>query len=242
MAQVESATQTNSVVTNPFQPETNMFDPHPLEYINYTEIVLSLTLAAILGALIAFHPKRQIESSGPISDKELKQTQILICVAGATLVSLIQGSLELAFGLVGLGGLVRYRTAMRNPVDLSIIFILIGLGMACGLHFYKFALTITGFIYVLLYVMDYCGGSFKYMWKLRVDSTDPSRVEKTFKSVASEMNFYVIQMKTALRTGRFSCNFASKQKFRTDEVTDLIRKRCGDDIQFTRFDWEQERE
>ncbi len=243
MPLIESATAASNVVPNPFTDAQSMNDAqHFVENLNYLDIMVSLTVAAALGALIAFHPKRQIEASGPINDKELKQTQILICVAGATLVALIRGSLELAFGLVGLGGLVRYRTAMRNPVDLSIIFILIGLGMSCGLQFYQFAITITGFIYVLLYILEFSGSAYKYIWTLRVDSTDPSRVEKEFKQAAKEFKFHILQMKTALRTGRFRCRFTSKGRFKSEDLTQIIRERCGKDIQYTRFDWELERE
>ena len=133
------------------ESSTGSFDRYAGD-LTYFQILISLSLAAVLGALIAYHPWRQIEVDGPVKDRELKKTLILIAVAGAIMVALIQGSLERAFGLVGLGSFVRYRTSLRNPADLSIIFILIGLGMACGLQFYEFAITITGFIYLLLFM------------------------------------------------------------------------------------------
>jgi len=238
MNNILSATGTGDI-PHPFQSsQTAMNTQHFVESLNYTDILISLSTAAILAALLAYHPKRQVETGGPVNDKELKQNQILICVAGATLVCLIRGSLELSFGLVGLGGLVRYRTSMRNPTDLSFIFILIGLGMSCGLQFYKFAITIAGFIYVLLYVLDFSGGAYKNIWVVRVSATNISMVENQFKSMAKDLGFHIISMKTSVQTGRFRCRFTSKTKLISDELTQNIRERCGEDVLFTRIDWE----
>ncbi|MDX9752407.1 MAG: DUF4956 domain-containing protein, partial [bacterium] len=133
---------------------------HYIGTLSYVEILIALIAAATMGAFIAFHPKRQAEAGGPASDRELKNTLIMIPVAGVVMVALVQDSLARAFGLVGLGSFVRFRTNMRNPLDLSIIFILIGLGMACGLKMYEFAITITGFLYVLLYILNFTSGSY----------------------------------------------------------------------------------
>ncbi len=209
--------------------------------LSYFEILIALTFAAFLGALIAYHPRRQVEGDGPASDKELKNTQILICVAGAVLVCLIQGSLELAFGLVGLGSFIRYRTAMRNPFDLSIIFILIGLGMACGLQQYEFAFTVAGFIYVLIYMLEFTGKSYQFMWTLKIDTTDTIQVEKAFLDLADEREFLVLRVRKSRELGRFRCRFRTKKQFETDDLTKEIRQKCGKDIHFTRFEWDLER-
>lgn len=211
------------------------------EELTYIQILISLSVAAILGGLIAYHPKRHVESSGPVTDREMRNTQILICVAGAIMVVLIQGSLERAFGLVGLGSFVRYRTALRNPFDLSIIFVLIGLGMASGLENYKLAFTVTGFIYILLYVISLNKSAYQHKWQLRVDCSEPLTVEKVFKSIAEKHHFLIIKLRRSKETGRFRCNFVAKESFNTDELTKEIRSKCGEETIFSRIDWELER-
>ncbi|MGC9326903.1 MAG: DUF4956 domain-containing protein [Candidatus Hinthialibacter sp.] len=212
------------------------------EELSYVQILVSLSVAAILGSLIAYHPKRHIESMGPVSDREMRNTQILICVAGAIMVVLIQGSLERAFGLVGLGSFVRYRTALRNPFDLSIIFVLIGLGMASGLENYKLAFTVTGFIYILLYVMALNKSAYQHRWQLRIDSNDPLKVDEAFRDIAQRYNFKIIKLRRSRETGRFNCLFIAKRPFNTDELTQEIKQECGDQTLFSRFDWELEKE
>lgn len=210
--------------------------------LSYLEILLALTFAALLGALIAYHPKRHVEASGPVSDKELKSTQILLCVAGAVMVALIQGSIERAFGLVGLGSFVRYRTTLRNPVDLSVILVLIGLGMACGLQYYEFAITVTGFMYVLLYMLEFSWGGRKIVWSLRVDTNEPIRVEKAFREVAAEHNLRIVNMRASAHGTSMRCRFVSRTMLNTEELTEAVRDRSGEGVHFARFDWEQESE
>lgn len=208
--------------------------------LSYLQILLALSVSAVLGALIAYHPRRYIEVSGPVTDQELRKTQIVICVAGAIMVALIQGSLERAFGLVGLGSFVRYRTALRNPYDLSIIFILIGVGMACGLQYYEFALTISGFFYVLMFLLDINKPYTEHVWTCRIDSTDPDRIEKAFQSVIEHYDVEIKRMKTDKETGRFTCKFSSKAVMDKEDINLQIKELCGNGELNIRFDWEQE--
>ncbi len=206
--------------------------------LNYAEIIVSLSLAAILGGLIAYHPRRQIDVGGEVSDIDLKKTKILICVAGAILVPLIQGSLELAFGLVGLGGLVRYRTVLSNPVDLSVVFILIGLGMACGLHLYKFAFTMVAFVYFLLYILDLGNSHKRVVWTLKVDATDPASVNEAFQILAEKHRLEILRKRSSNERGGFRCQFFASKRLNTEQLSQEIRDHCGQRIIFTRFEWE----
>lgn len=216
--------------------------PNYHEQKTFVAILFALSLAAFLGALIAYHPKRQVEGYGPASDQELKNTQIMICIAGAVMVILIQGSLERAFGLVGLGSFVRYRTALRNPFDLSIIFILIGLGMACGLANFELAITITGFIYILLYLLAFTGSAYRYHWEVKITTNNPTEVERAFRKMASKYKFQILRLQKSKETGRFRCRFNSKQPLDSDKLTHELKELCGETSIFTRFEWELQEE
>lgn len=255
--EIQSATEAMTAVSQPVE-STNILEnasntfmsaiqntpkiDHYAGQLSYIEILIALTTAAILGALIAYHPKRNVEAIGQVSDKELKKTQILIAVSGAIMVALIQGSLERAFGLVGLGAFIRYRTALRNPVDLSIIFLLIGLGMACGLQYYHFAITITGFIYVLLYILELEIAGTQKIWSVKVDTNFPVRVEKAFKELAQQHKFHIVRLRSSRQGGAFRCKFVSKSHVDTDMMTQKIQDKCGEDMQYSRFEWVLERE
>src|SRR4030095_4126565 len=85
--------------------------------------------AALIGALVtAIHT--------PVSrdrPKSLEQAQTLLCVSGAMMMIIIGNSLARAFGIAGAAGIVRFRTPVDDPKDVTILFLLMGLGMAAGL-------------------------------------------------------------------------------------------------------------
>src|ERR671925_329065 len=59
--------------------------------------------------------------------------QILLCVSGAMMMVIIGDSLARAFGIAGAAGIIRFRTPVEDPKDVTILFLLMALGMACGL-------------------------------------------------------------------------------------------------------------
>lgn len=178
------------------------------------ELLTGMLIAAFLGALIAYHPNRTNGATNTAAERDVKKTQILICVAGAVLIPLVEGSLARAFALAGIGSFVRYRTVLSSPMDLSIIFILIGLGMACGIKYYSFAFSITGFIYLLLFVID-LGGNYS-TWSLRIDCNAPQSVRETFQDIAAQRGIRILRQKTNSTQGSYRCRFVAKNPIDTD--------------------------
>src|SRR4051794_40878260 len=68
--------------------------------------------------------------------------------------AVIGNSVAKAFGLVGLGGFVRFRSGLKDPRDAAIFFLVIGLGMACGHGNLGLALVGMAFVSALLLVVD----------------------------------------------------------------------------------------
>jgi hypothetical protein len=116
-------------------------------------MLVNLSCALILGTLVATRPWRKLLGQSPAL-REMVHAQILIAVAGAIAVTVIGDSLARAFGLVGLGGFIRFRTGIRDPRDAAVFFLLIGLGMACGLGAYWAAGVSAIFVMVVLLVLD----------------------------------------------------------------------------------------
>src|SRR5215813_1782818 len=92
--------------------------------------LLKLVIAALIGIVItAVH--RRYHRDKPLP-RSLLQAQVLLCIAGAMVMIIIGGSAARAFGVLGAAGIVRFRTPVEDPKDTTILFLLIGLGMACG--------------------------------------------------------------------------------------------------------------
>jgi anti-anti-sigma factor len=109
-----------------------------------------LVAAALIGALVtAIH--QPVVRDRP---RSLEQAQILLCVSGAVMMIIIGNSLARAFGIAGAAGIVRFRTPVDDPKDVTILFLLMGLGMATGLGAVAVAGLGTAFLCTTLLVLD----------------------------------------------------------------------------------------
>lgn len=146
--------------------------------------------AAVLGAALALRPWRLLLRR-PLPRAEMMQTQILLCVAAAVITAVIGDSLAKAFGLVGLGSFVRFRSGLKDPRDAAILFLLIGLGMACGHGSLGLAFVGVGFVAALLFVLDLVDRSGPQIVTLSAETEDPAAAEAALRRALGEKNVVV---------------------------------------------------
>ncbi len=114
--------------------------------------VLKLVAAFLIGRLISSVQGHLhgCEAESPW----MAQAQVLLCIAGALMMIIIGDSLARAFGVAGGAAIVRFRTSIENPRDGMVLFLLLGLGMACGLGAFALAGLGTMFLLVLLIYLE----------------------------------------------------------------------------------------
>ena len=117
--------------------------------------LLKLVVAALIGIVVTT-VHRRYHRDKPLP-RSLLQAQVLLCVAGALVMVIIGTSVARAFGVAGAAGIVRFRTPVEDPKDTTILFLLVGLGMACGVGLLEVAGIGTAFLCVVLVVLDRFG-------------------------------------------------------------------------------------
>jgi anti-anti-sigma factor len=90
-----------------------------------------LVVAAVVGMLVTIVQRFYRADRSP--NPTLEQAQVLLCVAGALMMIIIGSSLARAFGIAGAAAIIRFRTPVEDARDITVLFILMGLGMASGL-------------------------------------------------------------------------------------------------------------
>jgi hypothetical protein len=118
------------------------------------ELVLRVSFATALGALVAFRPWRRFMKGTRLPSPQGAQSQTIIAASGALMVIVIGESIARAFGLVGLGSFIRFRAGIRDPRDAALLFVMIGIGMACGLGFPVMATTGAALVCLILALFD----------------------------------------------------------------------------------------
>ena len=112
--------------------------------------LLKLVVASLIGLLVtAIH-----QPAGRERGRSMEQAQTLLCVSGAMMMIIIGNSLARAFGIAGAASIIRFRTPVDDPKDVTILFLLMGLGMSVGLGAFAVAGLGTAFLCVALFVLD----------------------------------------------------------------------------------------
>jgi uncharacterized protein DUF4956 len=132
----------------------NTLGMHDLAAAHFETVLIRLVVASVLGASVAYRWWRRLMPNALPPARESAQAQTLIAVAGALMVAVIGDSMARAFGLVGLGAFIRFRSGIKDPRDAAVMFVMIGIGMACGLGAVPIAVVATLFVTAVLVLFD----------------------------------------------------------------------------------------
>ena len=112
--------------------------------------LIKLVVAALVGLLVtAVH-----QPASRDRPRSMEQAQTLLCVSGAMMMIIIGNSLARAFGIAGAASIIRFRTPVDDPKDVTILFLLMGLGMSAGLGAFAVAGLGTAFLCTALLALD----------------------------------------------------------------------------------------
>lgn len=78
----------------------------------------------------------------------------LISVITASIILAMQSNLVISLGMVGALSIVRFRTAIKDPMDLVFLFWSISIGIVCGAQMYKIALLASLVITIGLFLLE----------------------------------------------------------------------------------------
>ena len=113
--------------------------------------LLKLVVAALVGLLVtAIHQPTTRDRTN-----SMEQAQTLLCVSGAMMMIIIGNSLARAFGIAGAAGIVRFKTPVEDPKDVTILFLLMALGMSAGLGAFAVTGLGTAFLCTALLALDH---------------------------------------------------------------------------------------
>ena len=73
----------------------------------------------------------------------------------AAIVIAIQSNLILSLGMVGALSIVRYRSAVKDPMDLFFLFWGVAIGIMCGAQQYVLAILVSFALTVILYILSH---------------------------------------------------------------------------------------
>ncbi len=116
-------------------------------------IALRLLLASLLGAALAFRPRRKILVLK--RNPYVSQTQILLAIVAAALMIIVGDNAARAFGIFAAVSLVRFRTNIRDPKEVTVLLICMALGLASGVGRWDLGLVLALFSLLVLWLLEW---------------------------------------------------------------------------------------
>lgn len=180
------ATPQPTIDTNKGEPFVPKTDGAPLEQkssvAGTVEIIERLLLAVILSGILAFRPRKNVS----IFKRSLfvSQTQILLAVVAAALMLIVGDNTARAFAIFAAVSLVRFRTNIRDPKEITVLLISLALGLAAGVGRWDLGIALCLFALALLWLLEFRESeqSFRSM-ELTVKTRDPDRSQEILKKI-----------------------------------------------------------
>jgi len=161
---------------------------------NIGRLTLRLLLAAGLGAALAFRPRKRILALK--RNPYVSQTQILLAIVAAALMIIVGDNAARAFGIFAAVSLVRFRTNIRDPKEITVLLISLALGLAAGVGRWDLALILAMFSLVVLWLLEWREPQLVFRsMEVKVTTRDVVATQQALRSVFEKHGF-----ETELRT------------------------------------------
>jgi hypothetical protein len=121
--------------------------------VRVPRMILRLALAAALTAMLAFRPRK--DSNVIQRNLYVAQTQILMAVVASSLMMVVGDNAARAFGIFAAASLVRFRTNIRDPKEITVLLIALAVGLATGVGRWDLAIILALFVLPLLWFLEY---------------------------------------------------------------------------------------
>lgn len=134
--------------------ESDMFN-QAITLSTVITIVVNLSVAVVLGVLIYHIYKKYYD--GVVYSRNFAITLIGMTVLTCMVTLAISTNIIISLGMVGALSIVRYRTAIKEPLDLMYMFWAITTGITVGASMYILAVLAAIIVILMLHVMQIKG-------------------------------------------------------------------------------------
>lgn len=225
----------NAQATNGQPPrEENFFLAKALEnatdsggtLVTTLEIFQRLLLAVVLSGILAFRPRKNV----PLFKRSLfvSQTQILLSVVAAALMLIVGDNTSRAFAIFAAVSLVRFRTNVRDPKEITVLLISLALGLAAGVGRWDLGIALCLFALTLLWLLEFREPEqVVRSMELTVRTRNPDKTQHTLKKIFKRMRIAaevreIVPPDEKKQVGTISYYMALRLNLTTDELSDRI--------------------
>ena len=204
--------------------------------------ILSMTMTAILGIILA---QVYIRFGQSLSNrKSLARNFLMLALTTTLIITIVKSSLALSLGLVGALSIVRFRAAIKEPEELTYLFLSIALGLGMGAN--QPIITTVAFVMIvaIIIVLSWVRSApDQPNLFVTVTSTDPeslsaSQLMGMLKSVGASAGLKRSDIRPDAFEASFLVNFDDVENFekfadKVKEVSPEVHISCMDNYGIT---------
>lgn len=197
----------------------------------------TLTLAAVLGAIIAFHPKH-VQTADTLEEIEAPKVFITYSVIGALIgIMVVKYGLVVGFVLFGIGGLIRFRTVLFSASLTGHVILVTLIGLSCGLDLPHVAVLATVFAFILIYVLNT-----RITYRMNVGGLPAERIVQVaaaYRKVLEQQGCHIMSEKKNPAKARVTFIFRGARKISHLHLEDALENHVDESLRGY-LDWEIE--
>ena len=130
----------------------SIFSSQTITPASWLTIIFSLLMAFAVGIFIQFVYKTNFR--GVMYSSSFGLTLVMMTLITTPVVMCIRESIQLSMGMVGALSIVRFRTAVKDPLDTAYMFWALTMGILLGAEQFIIALVVVAAISVILFALN----------------------------------------------------------------------------------------
>lgn len=161
--------------------------------LSLLEMCISFIVAIIIGVGIFYVYKKTFQ--GVMYSKTFNVSLVVLSMISAMIIIGVTNNIVLSLGMVGALSIVRFRTSIKDPIDVVYMFWAIGTGIITGAGLYILALI--SFIFITSVLLFFNNMDLRLEpYLLIISYINSEAEEKIFGELDSSLNQYKIKSKT----------------------------------------------
>ena len=147
------------------------------------DMILSLIVAFMIGIFIIYVYRKTY--TGVVYSKAFSLCILMLAMITAMIIRTISSNISLSLGMVGALSIVRFRTAVKEPVDTGFMFWGISAGIMAGAGLYIIAIIaslMVGILYFVTYLLGFRVSN-RYLLVLKYEASAHNDVIRRLKAL-----------------------------------------------------------
>ena len=117
------------------------------------KVIIALLMGLVVGCIVAFTYKKCYR--GVLYSPNFSLTLVMLTLITTPVVMCIKSDISLSMGMVGALSIVRFRTAVKEPMDTAYMFWALTMGILLGAELYVVAVAVALGIAVILFLLTF---------------------------------------------------------------------------------------